>query len=152
VTAGAAGEALGVLTSADVTKEDVIIHAAQSQAIVSLVWENYYGDERWVETPENPPPAQAIQIHRAVQKLDNIPMDGHLLEFYLEQVDYTDEQGNMVSVTDSSDCPNNLSDWATFYPYSARTDYQGAVVAPLGVYEHPEHFKCQLYDLDVWVH
>ena len=80
-------------------------------------------------------------------------MDGHLIGFYVTEVDYLDQYGNpQPPALNTPDNHQDLSGWASFESEHATTDSDGAVTDTLDVADDNSivGITMKFYDVTVW--
>ena len=150
------GELNGTLTSSDVL-DGATIEVTDSgvsstaSTYVAFEWDNYQGDDGWVSTPEYISPDSSCD-QTLILMHEGSPLNGHLIEFYVEEVQYEDEYGYVVTLTNTPENPSDLSSWASFETSQGYTDSYGEVTVALNIEDKPEILSVTLgaYDLTVW--
>lgn len=119
---------------------------------------------QWVSDPNIPIiPGQSMQTvrlrhYRAGANAENPwlvdpywkPLNGHHIAFFVEEVQFTDENGNVQSRSNPPDSGVDLSEWAFFPDAEYITNPDGIVTAPLMINDRPNIVLIRMaaYDLD----
>ena len=158
LTTNTSGQIEGVLTSSDVldgatievtkpTSESKSYEPTVS-AYVSFGWDNY---DSW-ESYEVYSIPGANSTQTVTFKRNGAPLSSHSIKFFVEEVQYEDENGVVYTLTNTPDNPSDLSEWASFETPSLTTDINGVVTATLITENRPEIVSITMgaYDMGVW--
>lgn len=112
------GELTGTLTSSDViTESGITISAAiasdttkTDSASVSFVESNYTGDDAWTSSLDYIIPGQS-STETLVYKVNGQPLCGHVIRLYVEEVHYTNDNGNeQPPILNTAESPSTAVD------------------------------------------
>jgi hypothetical protein len=154
------GDIIGTLKSSDtlsavtITVTDPEATDTTVQQSIQFVPDNYDQSDQWVSDPDDLV-ADDSNTETVKFALDNVGLSGHTIGFYITEVDYLDENGDLQSLYNTADNPSDLSDWAYFEDEEVVTGDDGTAVATLYVQPDTDtttivSVTLSAYDLTVW--
>jgi len=132
---GAQGNATGYLLSSNVLASATVTAGTSKQ--IDFAWNNYAEDDFWVSDPIFLVPGESSDEVLTLQ-LNSMPLEGHEIAFFVEEVVYFDENGDIITLTNTASEPSDLSSWASFADVQVTVDGDGRANATLVVEDKPE--------------
>lgn len=139
------GSVTGTLISAN-AEGDATIESGAASAKILFRWGNALS--AWDSMPLialGAGPQYQQQVIRL--KLDAAPIDNHAVLVTLGDLDYTDEQGNHVTLVNQPDAPQALDQWAASPVIPTRTDQQGNAYVDMIMINAGENRCYRMYDM-----
>lgn len=143
------GKLTGYLLSSNVLNDATV--TAGNDKKVFFGWDNYTGSDAWVSDPfELIPDSNSGET--VTFQCNDLALVGHDIHFYVERVEYEDDDGTFHALINTADNPSDVSGWAEFTSDTASVDEDGAATATLAIKNRPEIIAVELraYDFSVW--
>ena len=135
----------GTLRSSNVTKT-CSISSCDKSANVIFKW----ADETTWESEDDYIEINSQSEETFTMELADSGIHDHKMKFYIEEVEYYNDEGDLEILTNTISEPNNAVDnWATFTNNSQRSDVDGKVTSVLNIADVPEIYSILMvvYDL-----
>ncbi len=146
ITLSPEGAATGTLISAN-SDGEATIESGSSSAKVLFRWGNALAG--WDSSPPGIAVQSPTQYQQQILRLKQgaTPIDNHATLVTLGDLDYTDEQGNHVTLVNQSDAPQSLQDWAASPATPASTDVYGNAYVDMFVFNPGTDHCYRVYDM-----
>jgi hypothetical protein len=112
---------------------------------------NYDGDDAWNFDPDIITAGNSSNL-TVIFKLNDVPLDQHNVGFYVNEIQYVDDDGNIQTLDNTPDDPQDLSDYAYFDDDQATTDSNGQASDNLEMADDDTiiYIEVTWFDATVW--